>query len=63
MVIFSKLMQRFEAAAAASRQAELESFLADATDISDVEARLLVWDRRQAEMGSTYPALQGLQLH
>ena len=63
MQFVQALIKRFEDAAAERERAEQEAFMADATDICDIEARLRAWDRRHELTNPYYPAQHGLRMH
>ena len=63
MRFIANLFKHIEAVAAERERAAQEAFLADATDIYDVEARLREWDRRQSCGQGSIAGLTGLQLH
>jgi hypothetical protein len=63
MRFISDLIKHIEAAAAARERAAQEAFLADATDIYDVEARMREWDRLHGAGAANYPGQSGLNLH
>ncbi len=63
MRFITDLIKHFETAAAERERAAQEAFLADATDIYDVEARLREWDRRHSANTNDFPALTGSHLH
>ena len=63
MRFINELIKRLEAAASERERAAQEAYLADATDIYDVEARLREWDRLHSNARNDFPALDGLKLH
>lgn len=63
MRFISEFIKHLETAAAERERQAQERYMADASDIYDVEARLREWDRLQAEERDPYGWLTGQRIH